>query len=492
MSRAGQQSGATTPSRFPLSAEPNGRYLIDATGRPFFMVGDSAQKLLTTSFADIASYLRTRQSQGFNTVLVELIGVRPTAYQTGNGVYPFNTKSGGGAYAGAAGTADFSSPNDAYFDYCVAAFKIAQQLDMLLVVYPLPWGFAGDGSQGWWLDLGNAANTQSVCNTFGQYLGNKFKAFKNIVWLDGSDYFGTTTTNAPDNTTGIQRAYAVAQGMQTAGALQLRSGDWTSPSSSTDGPQDRPGSFVPAMQVNGVYSYGGTFTGVFGTQQLCHTFSQSRLAYNYTPAYATQGNVGATSAPPAMPAYLKETAYEHSPFVDGSVSSVRRCHYWALLSGCTTGFIYGDENVWPFVNGTWQTAMTDGSQPDVTRLADLFRSYKWHSLVPSECAGMRLLVPSANGTQVGEPNGYIAAACASDGSFLFAYAPVNGVGTQTFTLDTRSLNGTKRCRWFDPTSSVYSAASPSTVSNGQSAQSFTTPGNNAAGDNDWVLVLDNP
>ncbi len=481
---------------FPLKASANGHYLVDQNNVPFLMIGDSAQTLINhLSLTDVASYMDQRISQGFNTVLIELLSQQnstinvPKAF---NGALPFTTAAGGGSYTGLSGTADFSTPNASYFSWVDSVFALAAARNLLLIVYPLPWGFGGDGTQGWWPDLENSTNTSAVCNAFGQFLGNRYKNQANIIWLDGSDYFGTTTPNAPDSTSGIQRAAQIAAGMQTAGAIQLRSGDWASPSASTDGPADRPTSFVPITQVNGAYTYGGVFNGTtFIENPVSHTYSESRLTYTFVPTVATQGNPGAVVAPPAEPPFLKETSYDGSPFSDGSTGAVRRCEYWSIFSGCIAGLLYGSESIWPFVNGTWQTAMTQTSAADITRMAAFLQSFAWYRMVPSELGGMRRLIPSSNGTQVGEPDNYIAAYQDSSGAYFAAYAPVFGSGAQTFTVDTRSMSVSSfRARWWDPTSGNFTAIG--NFSNTLSAQSFTTPGNNSAGQNDWILFFDAP
>jgi hypothetical protein len=50
-----------------------------------------------------------------------------------------------------------------------------------------------------------------------------------------------------------------------------------------------------------------------------------------------------------------------------------------------------------------------------------------------------------------------------------------------------TLRGTVTARWFDPTNGTYSSIG--SFSN-TGTQAFTTTGNNAAGDADWVLILE--
>ena len=56
-------------------------------------------------------------------------------------------------------------------------------------------------------------------------------------------------------------------------------------------------------------------------------------------------------------------------------------------------------------------------------------------------------------------------------------------------MDLSRMSGPVRARWFDPTSGVFSQAEVSTLEN-RSSREFRPSGKNAAGDNDWVLVLE--
>jgi hypothetical protein len=490
---------------FPLSVDPGGRYFKNGYGVPFFIVGDSGQTITSRlSPSQVVTYLDTRRAQGFNAVMMELsshqIGVSgcPASFL---GDQPFISKAGGGAYVGANGTADFSTPNPAYWNYVDQVLDLIAARDMLCLAYPLAWGYALDGTQGWWQDMMLSANTRAVHTTLGNYVGARFSAAKrpNIFWLHGSDSFGNLT-GTPES--GVARAHAFMLGMISSGATQFRCGDWAAPSEASDGPADATAgvSFAAYMQVQGTYTSGGVFGNAIdgngetiGPDLDGQTFLEARRGWNFVPTTTTQGPSG--SVPSALPCFLKETDYVSSPFAPGSRSDVRNAQMWAVLSGCTNGFFYGYDNsvanhgVWNF-SSNWPTDILDASAAaDVKNFSGFIAGFAWWKLVPSELSGLRRLIPSSNGVQsVGAT--YVASAQAGDGSFLLAYAPtVGGGGTQTFTVDTRSMAGTTACRWWDPTSGAFQSASPATVNNSQSAQSFTTPGTNSAGDNDWLLVL---
>lgn len=492
---------------FPLAIHSSGRYFIDARSIPFFIIGDSAQTITSRlSLAQVANYLDVRKAQGFNAVLLELcshqLGVSgcPASFL---GDQPFLKNVSGTTYTGANGTADFSTPNGACFDYVDAILDLIATRNMQVLAYTFnAFGFNLDGSQGWWKDMMLSANTRSVHTAFGNYLGARFSTAKrpNLWWLHGSDSFGNTT-GTPES--GIARAHALMLGMIAGGATQLRCFDGAAPSEASDGPIDATAgvSFADYIQIQGTYTAGGVFgNGIDGNGETIsptfngQTFKEARRGWQFVPTATTQGPSGVV--PSALPCFGKEFNYRSSPFAPGSRSDIRNAQMWAVLSGCTNGFFYGYDNsvaghgVWNFATN-WATDVLDASALDVGRFAAFIAGFAWWKLVPSEqpqIGSSRRLIPSSNGTQsVG--GSYVAAAMANDGSFLLGYVPTNGSGAQTFTVDTRGLSGTTLCCWWDPTNGTFQTASPSTVSNTQSAQSFTTPGANSSGDNDWVIVL---
>jgi hypothetical protein len=481
---------------FPLKPSGDGRYLVDQRQRTFFIVGDSAQGIYSEITQDeVGFYLQTRAENGFNTLLAEPLfyggngsRVRPSA----DGHLPFLRSISGGTYDGAVGTADFSAPNPAYWNYVCRVLDQARQHRFLVAQYALSWGpeplklpflamlerhtvperlkrtefwsgldravFGEPGGCGVWLDVVNSHNTESVCYGFGQWLGERFRDYSNLIWLDGNDFSGNAKPVAPDGTSGIQRSLAFMRGMRAAGARQLRSGDWAPETVSTD-----QADFAAFMDLNGVYTYGRPFGS---------TYTMSRHGY---------------SLDPPKPTYLKETVYEGADALPGDAASVRKCQWWSILSGATAGLIFGHSDVCLFVPGRWKAALDSTGAHDMTRMAGLINSLAWHGLVPSELEGMRRLVVSRNGAQVPAIPDYVAAAQTQDGTLLLAYVPPWSNGPQHLDLDLRSMRKPLRARWWDPTSARFSVVAERSP---DSVETFTTPGTNHAGSNDWVLVLD--
>lgn len=247
---------------FPLSAMTNGRGLQTPSAAPFWMLGDSAQTVIARlSTSQIASYLDTRVSQGFNAVMIELFSHQTSVANCPanfNGDQPFTTKATGGTYVGTSGTADFSTPNNNYFNYVDAVLDLIASRNMLCLAYPLAWGFNLDGTEGWWPDMMLTGNSRSVHGGLGTYLGNRYGSRKNITWLRGSDSQGNTS-GTPES--GIAREAAMTSAMRAAGALQLYAGDWAAPSESTDAPSDATAGVALSdyISLQGTYSYGSTF-----------------------------------------------------------------------------------------------------------------------------------------------------------------------------------------------------------------------------------------
>jgi hypothetical protein len=80
----------------------------------------------------------------------------------------------------------------------------------------------------------------------------------------------------------------------------------------------------------------------------------------------------------------------------------------------------------------------------------------------------------------------VAAAATFNGTLLVAYIPPAHRGA--ITVDMTAMGGPSRAHWFDPTSGAYQEIAMGLPSTG--ARVFTPPGNNSAGEGDWVLLID--
>ena len=75
-------------------------------------------------------------------------------------------------------------------------------------------------------------------------------------------------------------------------------------------------------------------------------------------------------------------------------------------------------------------------------------------------------------------------AATRDGKLAMSYLPAGG----TIAVNMARLAGRMQAQWYDPTNGKYSPVSRSPFRNSASVH-LATPGKNADGDPDWVLVL---
>jgi hypothetical protein len=460
---------------FPLKVSTNGRYLVDGSNKPFRIQGEAAWSLISNlTYAEAEKYLSNRQAKGFNTVLVELIehkyaqggkGANFSGAPTNReGALPFKTREGGGTYDGEWGTADFSTPNEAYFAFADSIIDLAAKKGILVDLVPMYLGFNGRNA-GWWAELTNSVNTQAVSYNFGLYIGNRYKNRKNIIWTIGGDYF------PPSGSEGEARSRRLLEGVKAAGATQLWSGHWSASCFATN-----EAAFAPLMNLNAVYTY-----GVLGHPGA--TYDEARAAYAYSPP---------------LPAYITETGYEDEGWFPGDPASVRMYQYYAILGGATAGGFFGNRDVWKFAtdrwwfdpanfgHGNWIEGMESAGTFDFVFLGRLLDSVPWYNLVPSQFSGMKKLVVGGAGNY--GTTDYVVAESTPDGKALLAYVPPTRRGPTNLTVDMTALAGPSSGSWFDPTSGKFTEISAQELPN-VGAKTFTTPGLNSMHENDWVLVL---
>ena len=149
--------------------------------------------------------------------------------------------------------------------------------------------------------------------------------------------------------------------------------------------------------------------------------------------------------------------------------------------------MYGNFYTVGFPSG-WQNSL---DTVGVTQLGDwktFFTSLPWYNLVPDQT---HAVVTAGYGTCDGlgslGDNDCATTAITLDGKLILAYTPVN----HTLTVDMTKLSGTATARWFDPSNGSYRTISGSPFAN-SGTRPFISPGANAAGDQDWVLVLEAP
>jgi uncharacterized protein DUF4038/malectin (di-glucose binding ER protein)/collagenase-like protein with putative collagen-binding domain len=419
---------ATALPTYPIKASSNNKYLVDQTGAPFMIVGDSSQTMIAQlTPAQMTSYFSTRGTQGFNASFQWFICVygkgvlcEPTVMPTAKDGTPAFTGSLSGGYP------DLSKPNEAYFSQLDTMINTAASNGITIFLSESEAGF----------EAVQTANGATAVNNFGTYLGNRYKNFPNIVWFHGNDYADWGTVSIDNVEVGFINA------IKAADPNHIHTIELQPQQLSLDDPR-----MAGVVHMNAAYSY-------------------TTLTANYSEIYRALGQA-------VIPIFEGETHYENDS--DGAISNhdMRAQEYWTVLAGGLGGVFYGNGTItnWPS-----QNLSTTGAADFGTRFKNFFAAYNWPSLVPDQ-----------NHTFVtagfGSGTSYVTASRAADGSLGMAYTPV----ATTLTVDMSKMVGPTTVKWFDPTNAAYTTVGTGLSNTG--TRTFATPGNNSAGDADWALVM---
>jgi len=423
------QALSPTGYLYPLKVGPTSRYLVDQTGKPFFLAGDAAWSLFSQlSDQDADTYLAARQQSGFNLVMASVIEHKFASNAPRNiyGLGPFT------------GT-NFTTPNEAYFAHVDYIVRSAAQKGIVVLMAPAYLGVSC-GSEGWGAEI--KAATDADMGTWGRYLGARYAGYDNIIWLVGGD----TDPKTCGVTSRLQALVAGIQQFDTRHPFTAHNNSGQMAIT--------PWSGASWLTINNFYTYSSTL------------YRQALTAYHVTPT---------------MPFFLLESAYENEHSSTGQ--SLRAQSYWTVLSG-GFGHIYGNCPVWSFASpGTsnfcsftdWKAQLTSQGSRNIQYLQSMFSTRHWYALVPDEA---HAAVTAGYGSNTS--TGYVTAATASDGSSIIAYLP----SSRTVTVNGRALGSSMTAWWYKPANGTATAIGTYSTA---SSRTFTPPSSG-----DWVLVVDNP
>lgn len=440
---------SATPARtapvYPLKNSANGRYLVDQNNAPFLLIGDTAWNLVVNiSEAEAALYFANRQAAGFNAVMMDLLCGAYTEARadssTYDGILPFTAHITPASY-------NLAAPNETYFAHVDRILNLAASYGLTVFLGPLDTGsyYRPEGSPTM------QDNGVQGCRAFGQYLGDRYKNFPNIVWQHGGDYSDEFWEDGDPYVT------AVALGIKDSDPNHIHTIELISTTGSLDNPN-----WIPIVKLNGAYTWRPTYTQVL-------------TEYNRVDV---------------LPVFVIEDHYEDeilgSPPENvelGTPLVNRRQSYWTMTCGAT-GKHFGNRYIWRFHSG-WQSHLNTRCVVELGYMKTLFEARRWYDLVPDQT---HLVMTAGYGTftwagKVSESD-YATAARTLDGSLVVAYLPT----IRTVTIAMASLSGPVTARWYDPTNGTYTSIGTALRNFGE--RSFTPPGANSAGDGDWILLLE--
>ncbi|MCU0354789.1 MAG: glycoside hydrolase family 140 protein [Cytophagales bacterium] len=417
---------AHSQTAFPLKISADKRHLTDQKNVPFLYVSDSGWRLFTNlTEAEAKEYLLKRKSQGFNTIHVML-----TAFpgdKNRQGQEPFENN-------------DFLKTNEAYFRHVDRIVAMADSLNLLLAVAPLWYSCCNDG---WGSNPQQfmRRNGKEKCYLFGQFVGNRYKKYNNIVWIIGGD-------NDPFEY--LEEVRQLARGLKQASPQQLLTYHAASTHSSTD--------VWPAneswLDFSMVYSY----------------FRGFPKAWNKVQPDVYEVSYAEHRKHPVRPFVLGESTYEGEHEAMGSALQARKQAWWAVLSGAC-GHSYGS----PFWKGDaqWRTYLDLPGANTLRHLNALLATFDWTTLVP-DVSGELL----TKGNEKYATNDYATAALTRDRKLAVVYVPsARGLTVNTALLTGKLLIPT----WYNPRTGERRNAGRYPVGY---KMLFESPDAN-----DWVLVL---
>jgi hypothetical protein len=402
-----------TPA-YPLKLAANKRYLADQNDVPFLIHGDSPWSLIVgLTKTEAERYLEDRRQKGFNTLMVNLIEHKYKGPKNRDGEEPFTTPG------------DFSTPNEKYFAHADWVIGKAAEKGIQILLTPCYLGYAGS-DEGWYQEV--LANGPTKCRNYGRYLGDRYRKFDNIIWLEGGD-------RSPEGV--VEHVREIASGIREADKRHLHTAHWSPEHVALD--------FYASegwLDFNSLYTY-----------KL--VAARSLKEYDRTPA---------------VPFFLIESHYENEH--DSTTQWIQRQAYSSILCGAM-GQLMGNRPIWLFDPG-WQAAMDGPGSLAMVHLKALFMSRAWYDLVPDQD---HTVVIEGYGDI--NSHDYAAAARTTNGSTVIAYIPTS----RKIVVNMSRVAGTQaKAWWFDPRTGKAESLGEFPTSG---SREFTPPG-----DGDWALVLD--
>jgi hypothetical protein len=293
---------------------------------------------------------------------------------------------------------------------------------------------------------------------YGAWLGARYKNYPNLIWATGGDSDPAIVEYSklqcldqgivgadPNHLITMEACPQASCGVGSTSTAQ----EWTSANV---------GSTPVTMNLNWIYNQ--------------YQSLQGQCAANYAAAQT------------AGPQLIGESWYEN----DHSLTAlqVREEGYWGVLSGCTLGYIFGNDPTWCFNANTsaagcdnsftWQNELTSNGSETQQYMGALMRSREFWKMVP-DSGNTSLTGGYGSGTNIS------VAARSSDGQTIIIYDPIgNGTTLSVNMAQITSASSSAKCWWLNPSTGATTLIG--TFAN-SGTQAFTPPTSS-----DWVLVID--
>ena len=157
--------------------------MLDASNAPFLIIGDAPHSILANlSNSDAVTYLTDRGQRGFNALWIELLcdsytfgygdEGTPDYGRDVNGNNPFTATLAGGYLRS-------DHAERGVLVACRFHRATSRSAWVAMPVHP---------ARPRWLDTDFSGERNYCCQQYGQFLGNRYKNYPNIIWNFGNDF----------------------------------------------------------------------------------------------------------------------------------------------------------------------------------------------------------------------------------------------------------------------------------------------------------------
>ncbi len=427
------------------------RSIVTEDGKPFFWLGDTGWLLFVKLNRDeIAKYMATRKEQGFNVVQVmtihdvnNAVNVYGDSALINNNIAQPRTTQG----------ADYKdSTQYDFWDHVDYAIDEAARNGIYMALVPV-----------WGSNVKAGKVNQERARAYAEFLADRYKDKKNIIWLNGGDIKGSDSLEVWNTlgTTLKQKDPAHLMTFHPRG--RTSSSEWFHNQPWLDFNMFQSGHKSYAQDTN------RNETNHYGEDNWRYVVEDFKLQ-------------------PLKPTIDGEPSYEHIPYgLHDSLqprwndADLRRYAYWSVFAGAF-GFTYGNNAVMQFhnkgdkdanfgVREEWEEDMQAPGALQMKHLRKLMETYSG-SRQPAQD-----VIAGNNGTRYS----YILATKAD--KFLLAYTYTGA----PITLDRAKLGWEKiKVRWFNPRTGEFTAWKKSDASESRFVPVIPEERNG----NDWVLVVE--
>ncbi|PRY10956.1 collagenase-like protein with putative collagen-binding domain [Pontibacter ummariensis] len=385
-----------------LKVSADKHYLVTEKGKPFFWLGDTAWELLhRLNREETSLYLKDRADKGFTVIqavaLAELDGLNtPNAY----GEKPLKNN-------------DPTQPNEAYFKHVDYVVKEAEKQGLYIGLLPT-WGDKFNKAWGVGPEVFTPANAES----FGEYLGKRYKKQNNIVWILGGDRW-------PEDEEDNQIIRAMARGIAKADDKHLITYHPSGGKSATD--------YFPKdawLDLDMFQTGHDRDTKDYAFVQNNRQKEPTRPVINGEPRYEDHPN----QFKPLEKGWMDDT-------------DVRQSAYWTMLTGAA-GYTYGSHDIWQMwdinrdpINGArtvWPEAIHLPGSRQAGYMKKLLEAFPWQQMKNDQS-----VILNDNP----EDQGHMVGAISDKKDFMMIYTPLG----QPIKADLSRLSGKKaQAFWFNP------------------------------------------